>query len=686
MQVTDILTDLPAVPAETIPADGNLSVRLEELARRNGWLGRTAYLQGTHRYSYGEVYEQVRRTAGALRGLGVGRGDRVLLALPDSVPFVVTFLAVLRVGAVAIPVNTFFHADELRSSEEIAEATLVVADPSLRGEFHGRSVTPRELTESYDPAHPGAPERVSSDAPAFAVFTSGTTGAPRLCFHAHGDAQHFDRAIGSVLALRQGEVCYSVSRMYFAYGLGNSVLLPLQRGAVVVLSPQRADETNVPQLLDRHGVSVFYAQPSFYARLLARPQATDLLGRLRLALVAGESLPRPLEDRLRRVLGPRLLNICGTSEIGHAVLANGPDEIHPYSLGRVLPRTGCASSTTPTRPYRRARSDGCRSPDRGSAPAYGGAVCRRTGSARTSGSPPGTPRASTPRDWCGCSAGWTTSRSSPAPTSTPSRSRTSSRASPGSARPPSARCAAPTARPACGPTSSPSPGWTGTPRWRKPSGRPPRRSSPGTRCPRTWSSSTRCPATAQERFSAASCAERTGVARWHSMRRPLPSENAGLGAGRRGAHHGPVGLGVRGDPAHRRERAARPLALGRLLIGAVALLAVVAFRREGLPPRAAWPGIAGMGVFWFGLYMVALNWGEQHTDAGTAALLIGAGPLLVALLAGFLLHEGFPGPCSSASRWPSWAPRWRVPPAGAATRPSSVCCSAWQRLRVTRSA
>ncbi|MGI5453800.1 DMT family transporter [Streptomyces sp. CA-249302] len=86
------------------------------------------------------------------------------------------------------------------------------------------------------------------------------------------------------------------------------------------------------------------------------------------------------------------------------------------------------------------------------------------------------------------------------------------------------------------------------------------------------------------------------------------------------------------------------LALGRLLVGSLALLAVVAVRREGLPPRAAWPGIAGMGVFWFGLYMVALNWGEQHTDAGTAALLVGTGPLMVALLAGFLLHEGFPRP------------------------------------------
>ncbi|MFI1467719.1 DMT family transporter [Streptomyces wuyuanensis] len=86
------------------------------------------------------------------------------------------------------------------------------------------------------------------------------------------------------------------------------------------------------------------------------------------------------------------------------------------------------------------------------------------------------------------------------------------------------------------------------------------------------------------------------------------------------------------------------LALGRLLVGAVALLVLLAVRREGLPPRAAWPGIAGAGVFWFGLYMVALNWGEQHTDAGTAALVVGTGPLLVALLAGTVLKEGFPRP------------------------------------------
>ncbi|MFI9011571.1 DMT family transporter [Actinosynnema sp. NPDC053489] len=84
------------------------------------------------------------------------------------------------------------------------------------------------------------------------------------------------------------------------------------------------------------------------------------------------------------------------------------------------------------------------------------------------------------------------------------------------------------------------------------------------------------------------------------------------------------------------------LALGRLLVGALALGALLVARGEGLPPRAAWPGIAGSGVFWFALYMVTLNWGERHADAGTAALVVGTGPVLAAVLAGFVLREGFP--------------------------------------------
>lgn len=84
------------------------------------------------------------------------------------------------------------------------------------------------------------------------------------------------------------------------------------------------------------------------------------------------------------------------------------------------------------------------------------------------------------------------------------------------------------------------------------------------------------------------------------------------------------------------------LALGRLATGSIALVCVLLVKRGGIPPRKAWPGIICAGVLWFGCYMVALNWGEQKVDAGTAAMVVNIGPMVIALLGGWLLKEGFP--------------------------------------------
>lgn len=84
------------------------------------------------------------------------------------------------------------------------------------------------------------------------------------------------------------------------------------------------------------------------------------------------------------------------------------------------------------------------------------------------------------------------------------------------------------------------------------------------------------------------------------------------------------------------------LALGRLLAGALVLGVVLLIRREGVPPRAAWPGILVSGLLWFGAYMVALNWGEQEVDAGTAAMVVNIGPILIALLGARFLRESLP--------------------------------------------
>ncbi|MGW1775811.1 DMT family transporter [Streptomyces sp. NPDC002104] len=84
------------------------------------------------------------------------------------------------------------------------------------------------------------------------------------------------------------------------------------------------------------------------------------------------------------------------------------------------------------------------------------------------------------------------------------------------------------------------------------------------------------------------------------------------------------------------------LAFGRLLTASVALGLVLVIKRVPPPPKQAWPGILISGVLWFGLYMVTLNWGEQLVDAGTAAMIVNIGPIVIALLSGWLLKEGFP--------------------------------------------
>jgi 4-hydroxybenzoate adenylyltransferase len=147
--VIGVPADAPAVPSESA-GTGNLAGWLENLARGSGWLERTAYIQGAHRFIYAELYDQTCRRAEALRRLGVSRGFRVLLALPDGIDFVTTFLAVLRIGAVAIPVDAQDSDSELRAAERAAEAALVIAGVAVREAFEGHTVTLRDLGDPGD--------------------------------------------------------------------------------------------------------------------------------------------------------------------------------------------------------------------------------------------------------------------------------------------------------------------------------------------------------------------------------------------------------------------------------------------------------------------------------------------------------------------------------------------------------
>jgi fatty acid CoA ligase FadD22 len=315
------------------PTSGNLVERLAWAAHVHGWLSRPAYLVGGETYRFADVYEGAGRAAAVLTDRGLGIGKRVLLALPDDIDFVWAFLGALRAGVVAVPVNADLHPDELRRAGEIAEPDAVICEARLAKYFPCPVIAPDELRA--DAVSPPPYVECTPNTPGFALFTSGTTSDPRLCFHTHADPEVFDRAIGSVIRVTPDDVCYSVSRMYWAYGLGNSVFFPLLRGGTTVLTPKRASEEDALTVIREHGATVFYGQPSFYARLLSHPDH-PLLTNLRLAICAGEVLPEALERRLRQVLGERLFNVFGTTETGHAIVANVQGENREFTIGRVL--------------------------------------------------------------------------------------------------------------------------------------------------------------------------------------------------------------------------------------------------------------------------------------------------------------------------------------------------------------
>jgi fatty acid CoA ligase FadD22 len=323
------------------PFNANFVTTAEELAELHGWRDNPAYLvrrsAGTFdTYTFNDAYMAVRATAAVFAAAGVRPGDRVLIALPDGMGFVRAFLAALYSGAIAVPVNPMLPARELAALVERAEPAIVVGGPALAGAAGGATVIgPGEL--AGDPAGAPPPAFHAPEGLAYALFTSGTTGAPKLIFHTHADPFDYDRAFCKrVLNLRPGAVTLSVSKSFYSYGLVNSVIYPLLNGSAAVLDPAVPNEESILSIIGRFGIDVVFSVPSVYARLLAHP-AAGALNRVRIAMCSGEVLPKAVEDGIARLGGPALLNCIGSTEVGVAYASNTVDSHRPGTVGRPLP-------------------------------------------------------------------------------------------------------------------------------------------------------------------------------------------------------------------------------------------------------------------------------------------------------------------------------------------------------------
>ena len=319
---------------------------------------RTAYIDDAGRYSYRELAARANAFATQLRELGVQPRSRVLLCLEDGIDFPVCFLGALRYGAVPVALSTLLTTSDYEYIATDSDAVLAVISASLHSAWAPVlaqralpvlwSAAAQVANEQREPslaaelhAAAAADEIATAstrrDDVAFWLYTSGTTGKPKGVMHAHGSMAFTAASYGrDVLGLHEDDVVYSAAKLFFAYGLGNSLTFPLAVGATTILSAARPQPAGLTALFARHRPTVFCAVPTLYAMLLSA-DALPHSDRLRRCISAGEALPEVLLARWRARTGIEILDGIGSTEMLHIFISNRAGAVTPGSSGVPVP-------------------------------------------------------------------------------------------------------------------------------------------------------------------------------------------------------------------------------------------------------------------------------------------------------------------------------------------------------------
>ena len=292
--------------------------------------------------TYAELQGLTDRAGHGLRARGVEPEQRVAMLLPDGPAWAATFFAALKLGAVAVPLHTRLDAAQLRTVLADCRPKAVVADRELLAasgvETLGRRVFDFDALVAGAPAAALPPEPVGNDAMAFWLYTSGTTGSPKAAVHCHRTlpaCRHYRDVLGVTAADR----VYATSKLFFAYALGNALLIPLHARATTYLHPGWPEPGAVATVMREIRPTLFFSVPTVYARLLHADLPADTFRPTRLCISAGERLPAELYAAWRERFGVEILDGIGATETIFMVLSNRPGRSRPGSSGEPVPGT-----------------------------------------------------------------------------------------------------------------------------------------------------------------------------------------------------------------------------------------------------------------------------------------------------------------------------------------------------------
>jgi 4-hydroxybenzoate-CoA ligase len=326
---------------------------------------KVAFTDGKRSLTYSQLQDASVRFAHGLESLGLRQETRIALLMLDTVDYPVAFWGSLRAGVVCIPLNTLLtteqylyilddsRAEAIFVSAPLAKTIVPILDKLSRlrlivlcgaTEDDRKALGKHDVYLFEDVIERGRDEffvaPTISDEVAFWLYSSGSTGQPKGAKHVHSSLMATAKLYGQeVLGIKEGDVVYSAAKIFFAYGLGNSMSFPMSVGATTILLPDRPAPDAIFALMKRERPTIFYGVPTLYAAMLAHKDIGRGAGsdRLRWCVSAGEALPADLGKRWKEVVGADILDGIGSTEMLHIFVSNRPGDVRYGTSGTPVP-------------------------------------------------------------------------------------------------------------------------------------------------------------------------------------------------------------------------------------------------------------------------------------------------------------------------------------------------------------